>query len=123
MRTLSQGKHIFLSPKVAHPPSILSPNWGSSLDPNQGSRVLTPLYGLKSCRDSWRWKRHLAGAATVGALGFPGTKGPGKERAKEQVPGISSPREKTRIGTSSRPRGAVRSGEETKCTGIPRPAF
>lgn len=75
VRMLSQGKHIFLSPKVAHPPSILSPNWGSSPDPNQGSRVLTPLCGLKSCRESWRWKRHLAGAATRGGVRFPRNKG------------------------------------------------
>lgn len=115
------GGNTFLSPKVAHHPNILSSTLGSSLDPNPGSRVLTPLYGLKSCRESWRWKRHLARVAAEGVLGFSGTKGPGKERAEELVPGGSSLRGETRVAASSRPAGYVRSGKRERYTGIALP--
>lgn len=63
------GEACFPLPKVAHPSSILSPIWGirgSSPDPNWGGRVMTPLCRLKSCPESWSWKRHLAGEAAEG---------------------------------------------------------
>lgn len=74
------------SASLEHP----QPNLGkrvSSTDPNPCGRVLTPLCGLKSCRESWRKKRQLAGAAAKGVSEFPGTKGP-EEGAT--VPGASS---------------------------------
>lgn len=65
----------------------------------------------------------MAGAAAEGASGFPGTKGPGKGRPQEQVPGDASLRGEIRIATSSLPGGAEGSEGPERWTRIPPPGF
>lgn len=97
-------------------------------DSNGGGRVLTPLCGLKSCPESWRWKGHLAVAAAERASVSPGTKGLGKGRpARSRSLGGSSLSGETRVATSSRyggAKGREKAGKMRRdCAGIPPPYF
>lgn len=89
---LSQGKHVFLSPKAAHPPSILSPTWGRG----GALRIQTPAAA------SWH---HYVGLKVAGRVGA--RKGTWQGRPPR---GRQDSQEQRGRGTGDRPWGLLPEG-------------